>query len=263
MVCASRHPCHFTARLKVMKTIVPLITLTLFSVSLHAEEETFLGNLALEPEVLSFTDVTNWDTNSLPGQGDHVRITGGRFSFDPQGSEAIEMDSMEAAEFGGFIKSGEFRVVNDIQARGMFVGASTKRFEWGGEFVLSTPNHWEVALTLAASLAPDNTTKFFGGDLTFTKSGFLGFTFFRSIAKSFPNNQEPILALKGTLEFYDDSRLLIEGKEMESSLPPGDYLLVRAEKINGTPALEFQGWSSEPAGAKLREEDGQLILEIP
>lgn len=249
-----------------MKTIVLLIASTVFSLSLHAADKIFLGNLALEPTVLSFTDATNWDSGSLPEAGDHVRISGGRFVFEPPGgSKRIEFSSLEAAELGGFIKGGEFVASEDMQARVFFVGAQTQLFEWGGTLTLSTPNHWDVALTIAGGLSSkDQSPRVKGKNLVFAKAGgFLGFAFYRAIPRGLPGNTEPLLLLTGDLDFADPTRVVIEGLEVESDLPPGEYLLAKAARINGSPELEFKGWSNPPSGAKLRVENGQLILEIP
>jgi|GEM_PF-3914656 len=236
-----------------MKSLAIICALAFTPTLLMGGDKTFVGNPGKEG--YRFTDPANWDTNTLPEKGDIVRVNH-RFGIDAGDNSMIEMDSLEAGEFPGQINGGEFLVHNAIQARGMSLGPRAKRFEWGGEFELT-------GLTIWAALSTDQTTKFFGGDLTFTNPGGLLFVFHTKLPNGLPDNDQPILELKGKLDFRDDSKVMIEGKGMDINLPSGDYLLVKAKEISMTPQLEFIGFPDAPKEADLRIEDGKLILRIP
>ena len=236
-----------------MKSLAIICALAFTPALLMGGDKTFVGNLG--EEGYRFTDPANWDTNTLPEKGDIVRVNH-RFVIDPDDNSMMEMDSLEVGDFPGIINGGEFLVHNAIQARGISLGPRAKRFEWGGEFELS-------GLTIWADPSTDQTTKFFGGDLTFTNHGAVLFVFHKKLPKGLPDNDQPILELKGKLDFRDDSKVMIEGKGMDMDLPSGDYLLVKAKEFSRKPQLEFIGFPNAPKEADLRIEDGKLILRIP
>ena len=239
-----------------MKFLAIICALAFTPALLRGETKTFVGEKGK-----LFTDPANWDTNSLPEKGDHVQVT--TLSEIPMDTQLVEMDSLEAVKSPCCIYGGEFLVHNAIQAYTITVGQYAKRFEWGGEFGLATSNpKGGVSLVIWANSSTDSITRCFGGDLTFTTTGELGFIFYRTIPKGLPDNDEPILALKGKLNFLDDSVVVIGGKEMDMDLPSGNYLLVKAKNISTMPQLKLSGFPSHP-GAKLKIEGGKLILTVP